>query len=405
MFSENLLLVFKDKKSVTLNNDFWTDKLKNGYNITQYFLNENLTLTNNKIITEINKIINQNNINIVLFEGDHAHIIDYDLIKRLDKRVKKGMFLGDDMVWHHLNAITAQSCDFIFSSCPISVLKFQEIGVNSFFVPIECNGKILKDYKLKKSYDILHFGREKNIRTEYINFLKKNNINIKSVSPYDPEADNFDKLSKLINQAKIVLNFSESDNGSREFNPLSIYKRFYQLKGRIQMSGLSNTLCITQFSPADLMMYNDDELPSFKNKKECLDKINFYLSNENELKETTRKFHKKSLTYEDSIYIKKITEFIRNIKIKDQDNFAEPIWYSKIFLKQTLRLRFKRSYILTFTKEFLNAIFYNKQKKLFNKFYYFLFCILFFLRFFPLLILKFVFGLNKNFKNPQEVLK
>ena len=65
------------------------------------------------------------------------------------------------MVWHNLNLITAQSCDFVFSSCPISAYKFQEIGIDSMFVPIECNDKLLKDYGEKKIYDVLHFGREK----------------------------------------------------------------------------------------------------------------------------------------------------------------------------------------------------------------------------------------------------
>ena len=166
MFSENLLLVFKDRKTVTINNDFWTDKLKTGYNVSQYFLNDKLNLTNKKIIVNINEVIKEKKINVILFEGDHAHIIDYDFIKRIDKKVKKGIFLGDDMVWHYLNVVTAQSCDFVFSSCPISALKFQEIGINSFFVPIECNGKILKDYKLKKIYDVLHFGRKKSIRMD-----------------------------------------------------------------------------------------------------------------------------------------------------------------------------------------------------------------------------------------------
>jgi hypothetical protein len=396
MFSENLLLVFKDRKTVTINNDFWTDKLKTGYNVSQYFLNDKLNLTNKKIIVNINEVIKEKKINVILFEGDHAHIIDYDFIKRIDKKVKKGIFLGDDMVWHYLNVVTAQSCDFVFSSCPISALKFQEIGINSFFVPIECNGKILKDYKLKKIYDVLHFGRKKTIRMDYINFLKKNNINIKLVSPYDDEADDFNKLSKLINQAKIVLNFSESSNGDRNFNPLRIFKSFYQLKGRIQMSGLCNSLCISQFSPANSMMYNDDELPSFKTKEECLGLINFYLKNEDRLKETTNIFNKKSLVYEDSIYITKIQEFINQIEIKDKEIFFEPIWYSIIYINQSLRLRFKKTFIFTFFEEFFDLIFQNKQKKILNKFYYFFLSFIFLIRYCPFLFLRFIFRYNKK---------
>ena len=60
------------------------------------------------------------------------------------------------MVWHIVNLITAQQCDFVFSSEPISVLKYKELGIESFFVPIEADGKVFKDHGLKKIYQVLH---------------------------------------------------------------------------------------------------------------------------------------------------------------------------------------------------------------------------------------------------------
>jgi len=393
---KNVLFIFKDRKSVTINNDFWVNKFSHKFNINKFFINDNLNLTNNKIISKINKIINEKKIEVVLLEGDHAHIIDYNFIDKLDNRVKKGIFLGDDMVWHQLNLISAQSCDFVFSSCPISTLKFQEIGINSFFVPIECDGNILKDYKLKKIYDVLHFGREKTNRHKYIRYLKENNVNVKSVSPYDEEANTFEKLSKLINQSKIILNFTKSSNGNRMFNPLKIFKSFYQLKGRIQMAGISNVLCITEFSPSIYLMYNKNELPSFKNEKECLDKINFFLSNEIEMNNYTKRFYLKSLEYEDSRYINKISDFLNKLPTKEKKYFSTPNWYKYIFINQTLRLRFKRLEILTFFKEFFNNISSLKYKKLNSNLFTF-FCSLFiFLRYLPFLLLKPFFNLFKK---------
>lgn len=398
MSIKNVLFIFKDRKSVTLNNDFWSDKFKYKFNVTQFFLNDNLRLSNIKIINLINEIITSKKINLILFEGDHAHIIDYKFINNINKNIKKGIFLGDDMVWHNLNLITAQSCDFVFSSCPISALKFQEIGTESFFVPIECNDNLLKDYKEKKIYDVLHFGRDKTIRSEYIEFLNKNNIQIKSVTPYDEVSNTFEKLAKLINQSKIVINFSESSNGNRNFNPLSIFKSFYQLKGRIQMAGLCNTLCITEFNPSVYMMYNKDEIPSFKNKEECLNIINDFLDNEEKLSIITKKFHQKSILYGDSQYIKNISNFINSIPVKKNKRFITPIWYNLIFLKQSLRLRFKRTIIIGFLKEFLlNFQYYNNYKFLTYTIQLFM-NMVYFLRFFPLLLLRMIFKTN-NEKN------
>ena len=110
MFSKNILIVFKDKKKITLNNEFWSEKFMTKYNVFQFFLNDYLELTNNKIISKINKIINEKEINIILFEGDHAHIIDYNFIKKINHKPKKGIFLGDDMVWHNLNLTKIYIC-------------------------------------------------------------------------------------------------------------------------------------------------------------------------------------------------------------------------------------------------------------------------------------------------------
>ena len=396
MSAKNVLFIFKDRKSVTLNNDFWSEKFKNKYKVTQFFINDFLYFTNKKIISEINKLISSNDIEIVLLEGDHAHIIDYDFIKALNNKTKKGIFLGDDMVWHNLNAISAQSCDFVFSSCPLSALKFQEIGTNSFFVPIESDGKILKDYKLEKIYDVLHFGREKTIRSNYIDYLKNNNIKVKSVSPYDNEADTFEKLARLINQSKIILNFSESTNGTRKFNQLRIFKKFYQLKGRIQMAGLANSLCISQYSPSINLMYKNNELPVFDNKEECLEKVKLYLNDKNLLKKATEKFHEKTLEYEDGRYIEKIGTFLDNISIKEKELFTTPIWYNQIFINQSLRLRFKRVLMKAFFQEFINNVFNLKDKNIFTQFHQFFFSIAIFLRYLPFLLLKLILRIFKK---------
>ena len=116
MTKENILIIFKDKKLVTKNNDFWFEKFNHKYEVEILFINDFLNLTNNEIINNINNLINSKKIQTVLFEGDHAHIIDYHFLRKISNKVKKGIFLGDDMVWHIVNLITAQQCDFVFSS-------------------------------------------------------------------------------------------------------------------------------------------------------------------------------------------------------------------------------------------------------------------------------------------------
>ena len=67
--------------------------------------------------------------------------------------MKKGIFLGDDMVWHIVSLVTAQQCDFVFSSEPISVLKFKELG-KLIFDYINPWGKVLSSvaWAIQASY-------------------------------------------------------------------------------------------------------------------------------------------------------------------------------------------------------------------------------------------------------------
>ena len=388
MTSNNLLFIFKDRKSVTLNHDFWIDKFQIKYNVFNFFINDKIQLSNDKIIAEINKIILKEKINIVLFEGDHAHIINDEFISIVSNQVKKGIFLGDDMVWHLVNLISAQQCDFVLTSEPISSYKFQEIGVKSLFVPIEANGKIFKERNLNKIYDVLHFGRNKTIRSSYLDYLTENNINVKNVSPYDDEANTIEKLAEIISQSKIVINFEKSLNGNRGFNPLRIFKYFYQSKGRIQMAGISNVLCISEYSPSSKILY-DKELPFFHNKEDCLKKIKFYLSNPEELKKATEIFHLKSLDYEDSRYINKIQNFINSIDKKNNEyQFKSPIWYKYLFINQTFRLRLKNKYFTTFMREYFNTMYGFKKNSILQKIFLFFILTFIFLRYLPFIILK-----------------
>ena len=93
-------------------------------------------------------------------------------------------------------------------------------------------------------------------------------------------SNTLDKLARLINKSKIVINFTKTLNGNKFFNPLSKYKYGFFAKGRPHMSGLCNTLCISEYAPSIELLYPNGELPTFKDKDEFLAIIKSYLSNE-----------------------------------------------------------------------------------------------------------------------------
>ena len=154
------------------------------------------------------------------------------------------------------------------------------------------------------------------------------------------------------------------------------------------MAGISNVLCISEYSPSSEILYNK-ELPFFYSKEDCLKKIRFYLSNDDELKKATEIFHLKSLEYEDSRYINKIQNFIDSIDKKNNEyQFKSPIWYKYLFINQTFRLRLKNKNFVTFIKEYLNTMYSFKKESLFQKISLFFLLTFLFLRYLPFIILK-----------------
>ena len=388
MQKKPILLIFKDKKKVTKNQDFWKEKFSKGYVVHDFYLYDNLELTNSKIIELINKTITLENIETLLVEGDHLAINDIVIINSINNKTKKGLFLGDDSEWHQVNLITAAACDFVLTD-PLSALKFKELGINSMFCPVEANEEIFKDYQLSKDIDVLLFGRKKPDTKKYLDLLDKNKINYLCVNPYMEISNTINKLAKLINRSKIVINFTKSLNGKKFFNPSKKYKYSYLNKGRVCMAGLSNTLCVSEYAPSNELLFSNGEIPMFKNEHQFLKIINEYLNNNEKLINDTKIFKESCFKYSDKEYIKTLSSFINNTPKRDSNlNIKIPVWYYYITIKQYFRLRSKfdkpKAYIMQFVENF-------KLPKYLIPINIFLF-----IRFFPNLLLKLLKKKNYN---------
>ena len=361
---ESILILFKERKKETPNSFFYKRKFSREYDVTTIFVSDYLSQNSSIIAEIINEIIRKKKISFVLFEGDHISIFDIKFIQLIDSSIKKGLFLQDDYMYHYINRITASACDFVLTACPLSNLKFKELGYKSFFLPVEADGSIFKDTNEKKIYDVLFFGRVKNNRKEITNYLKENKINILECGPYDSISDSPEKLAKLINQSKIVLNFTESDNTNKGNNPLSHYKYYYQMKGRVCFTGMCGSLCVSEYSPSNELLFNQNEIPYFKGKEECLKVVQSFLMNNSKLVEATKKYKEKCLEYEDSNYIKKIKAFFEKNATKKVEKIEVniPYWYEFIFFKKNIMLRFRMNKFLSFFKQVFLSIFFTKYK-------------------------------------------
>ena len=132
---ESILILFKERKKETPNSFFYKRKFSREYDVTTIFVSDYLSQNSSIIAEIINEIIRKKKISFVLFEGDHISIFDIKFIQLIDSSIKKGLFLQDDYMYHYINRITASACDFVLTACPLSNLKFKELGYKSFFLP------------------------------------------------------------------------------------------------------------------------------------------------------------------------------------------------------------------------------------------------------------------------------
>jgi hypothetical protein len=355
----NSIIVLKSRQQW---NHFLINKIKLFFNVEIFFLNENLNQTLEKIKIKLNNIILNNSIEIAFFEGDYLSLINYEFINDI-KINKKVLCLTDDFDMHEVNHITAAGCDVVLTSCPISNLKFQEKGILSFYSPLQADGTTNKKIKTTKKYDVLFFGANKADRKYYLDYLIKNKIKIKIIRSDNAWVLNDRDLNKLICESKIVLNFSNQGFKNKHYAYKSIKQNYYLLKDRIFISGLSGTLCLSEFAPAQTLLFHPEELLTFNSKEELLTIILNLLSKKIILKKITEKFCKKVEQYENKIHFKKISLEIINLTANRKPKYQLPFWYKKIFNRKRISLYSKEKNLLIFLCDIFENII-NRIKNL-----------------------------------------
>jgi hypothetical protein len=350
-------------------NKFLITKFSKFYEVEYLYVNNIKNKNFSEVIDEINNLIKEKSIEIIFFDVDYFKFVNFYFINKL-KNVKKILVTFDDYELHEMNAITANACDLVLTSDPVSVSKYKEKGYQAFYMPLEADGDIFKNHKEKKEIDVLYFGGINPDRKEFLDFITNQGISVKIVGK---ESNNFatdEELSKLISKSKIVLNFSKSTWGSvRRYPGEKIYKFYYHLKGRIVLTGLCGTACISEFFPLHDMMFNEDELPIFYKKEECVEILKKLLNNSKILESYTIKLNSKVRNlYEDKKNFQPIYEYIENLQVKKVQLIQMPYWYLRICAKMIILRNIKNSSLVKIFSEFRKILPIIRKSNIVTKF-------------------------------------
>ena len=341
---KKVLIIFKYAHQWNLN---VIDKFSNYYD-TEFlyisnFKNKNFTET----VNDINNLIKSKNIEIVVFDVDYFRFINFFFIKKINSK-KKIIMIGDDSDQHEFHAITANACDLVLNSDPLAVLKYKEKGYEAFFLHFE-SSKLSKNNESKKEIDVLFYGHITPDRKIILDYIAKEGISLKNVGHEDnitmlPQ----DKLLNLISKSKIVLNLSKTRSTVLlNYASESVYKFYYQFKGKLMVAGLHGTACVSEYSPGQALLFSEEEVPTFFTKEECAKILKKLLNNNELLTKYTNKYTSKIC---DLFEEKKSFEIIYNAIKKSNHRKVElikiPYWYLRMSAKQILLKNLKLSNLI-----------------------------------------------------------
>ena len=182
-----------------------------------------------------------------------------------------------------------------------------------------------------------------------LDYIVKEGVNLKNVGHEEHiQGVPNDELTKLISKTKIVLNLSKSRTASvQNYASENIYKFYYQMKGKVVEAGLNGAACVSEYSPGLELLFNEEEIPIFYTKEECVKILKKLLNNDELLSKYKNKFTSKACSlFED----KKIFEPIYNAIEKSNHRKVElikiPYWYLRISAKQILLRNIKLSTLI-----------------------------------------------------------
>jgi len=208
-------------------------------------------------------------------------------------------FGDEDIFFEGLYSYLPLFFDFILTGEKKYLSRYSKLGFKNIFYITGINTRLFRPLNLEKRYDVVFIGHptpEKSGRYETIKFLKDNNVNITLFGRAWENYPEFKEIYKgvltnermieIINQSKIILGLSRSAYGE------------LQLKGKVFENAACKAFNLVEYYEEYLDFFNEEkEIVLFKDKRDLLEKINYFLKHEEERKKIAEASYKKLLKY------------------------------------------------------------------------------------------------------------
>jgi len=299
---------------------------------------------------------------ICMFGSDDFYF-DLDFFHNLRQKIFTAMMVGDAEQFFHIKDIYyAQCVDLMIDYSVYSQYRFKLYGIDAMcFLSSFDKGIYKKISGLKPAIDVSfigdmsspRFGRE-----EKINFLKKNNIDIKIFGRGSAAGQiKIESMVEVFNSSKINLNFTGINKKNSFCRPKNIDYQMKQIKGRIAEIALCGGFVLTEYAPGIEKYFEpENEIEVFYTEDEMLEKIKYFLAHGAERQKIADRAYNRALRdYETGCAIPRLLTAIGD-KYADNIKKKRDIFIDDIFIKFYTAYRIKIIIEFIFQRKFAFAI-------------------------------------------------
>ncbi len=236
------------------------------------------------LLKNVKKLRNENKINILIGQFWANYILADVLQKIRNMGIIVINISMDDMLpehWKKINGISlgaiglASSVDLTLSTTKECCEWYFRDGHPSIYWPLASDPEIFAASKnKKKDIDVIFVGSCYGKRKSLVEYLAKNNVNIKAYGNGWPNGSiPPEKISELFNRSKIILGSGKVGHSNK----------IMTIKMRDFDAPMTGSAYLTDYNPALLEFYKPNkEIKLFSTKEECLYIIKHLLMNEEE---------------------------------------------------------------------------------------------------------------------------
>lgn len=299
----------------------------------------------------IKNLIYEKKIDILIsspFAGRFELFVEFYASLRDKIKIVFWMF-DDEMYFDSYSKYYCQIANCVITTDYFAVFNYEKFGIPAIFFFSTFSKNNYYPVEIEKDIDVSFLGDcNKNDRMEYINFLINNGIKVETFGRGSKNGFiEWDRFSEIFSRSKINLHFTKLDelNWINKDEPL--LNKVRGNKGRPIEIALTKSFCLSEYTPFfEITFEIGKEIDVFYTKEELLEKIGYYILNDNKREEIAKNAYKKAIeNYEAGVCIPKLLNELGEILAKNNKQ-KKP----EIFLSKPFKIKFVTGLIISMLK-------------------------------------------------------